>query len=240
MTLLFLLLLGLVAGTLSGIVGFGSSVMLMPALVWAYGPRTAVPVMAVAGFLANASRVAVWWREVDWRACAYYCVTAIPAAALGARTLVTIAPRLADAVLGAFFLLMVPVRRWMLRENFRITLPLLALAGALVGFATGVVVSTGPINTPFFLGYGLIKGAYIGTEALASLGAYSSKTATFRWLGALPNDVVLQGLVIGSSLMFGSFLAKRFVLRLAPERFHRLMEAMLLVAGLTMLAAALQ
>lgn len=67
-----------------------------------------------------------------------------------------------------------------------------------------------------------------------------SKTATFRWLGALPNDVVLQGLVIGSSLMLGSFIAKRFVLRLPPERFHRLMEAMLLIAGLTMLAAALQ
>ena len=128
----------------------------------------------------------------------------------------------------------------MMRKNLRVTLPLLALAGALVGFATGVVVSTGPINTPFFLGYGLIKGAYIGTEALASLGAYLSKTATFRWLGALPNDVVLQGLVIGSSLMLGSFIAKRFVLRLPPERFHRLMEAMLLIAGLTMLAAALQ
>jgi uncharacterized protein len=35
---LFVLTVGLVAGTLSGIVGTGSSIMLMPVLVYQYGP----------------------------------------------------------------------------------------------------------------------------------------------------------------------------------------------------------
>ena len=38
---------------------------LMPVLVILYGPREAVPIMAVAALLANASRALVWWREVD-------------------------------------------------------------------------------------------------------------------------------------------------------------------------------
>jgi uncharacterized protein len=238
LTLLLLLLLGLLAGTIGGIVGFGSSVMLMPALVLMYGPRTAVPIMAVTALMANASRVVIWWRQVDWHACAAYSVTAVPAAAFGARTLVSIAPRLADAVLGVFFILMIPVRRWMVSQELRIGLPHLALAGALIGYATGIVVSTGPINTPFFLAYGLVKGAFLGTEALGSLGMYASKAAAFRSFGALPNEVVVQGLGIGTSLMAGSVLAKRFVLRLPPERFYRLMEAALLVAGATLLLAA--
>jgi uncharacterized protein len=212
--------------------------MLMPALVLTYGPRTAVPLMAVTAFMANASRVAVWWREVDWRACAAYSITAIPAAALGARTLVTIPPRLADAVLGAFFIAMVPARRWMLNRELRVGLPHLAIAGAVIGYATGIVVSTGPINTPFFLSYGLVKGAFLGTEALGSLGMYASKALTFRSFGALPNEIIAQGLIIGSSLMIGSVLAKRFVLRLPAVRFYRLMEAVLLFAGVTMLVAA--
>ncbi len=45
MELLLILGVGLVAGTLSGIVGFGSSIMMLPVLVLVFGPREAVPVM---------------------------------------------------------------------------------------------------------------------------------------------------------------------------------------------------
>src|SRR5690606_5017109 len=71
--------LGIVAGTLGGVVGFGSSVLLMPVLVAAFGPKEAVPIMALAALMANISRVAVWWREVDWRVNVAYCATAVPA-----------------------------------------------------------------------------------------------------------------------------------------------------------------
>lgn len=81
------LVLGLVAVTVGGTVGFGASIMLMPALVLVFGPRQAVPIMAVASIMANASRVVAWWREVDWRATLAYSAGGIPAAALGARTL---------------------------------------------------------------------------------------------------------------------------------------------------------
>src|SRR4051812_49522444 len=64
---LFVLIVGLIAGTISGIVGTGSSIMLMPVLVYAYGPKEAVPIMAVAAVMANFSRILAWWREVDWR-----------------------------------------------------------------------------------------------------------------------------------------------------------------------------
>ena len=65
-----ILAIGLIAGTISGIVGFGSSIMLMPVLVLVFGPLQAVPIMAVAALMANLSRIMVWWRYVDWRATA--------------------------------------------------------------------------------------------------------------------------------------------------------------------------
>ena len=97
---LVVLALGLGAGTLSGIVGFGASILLMPALMLAFGPLEAVPIMAIAGLMANFSRVLVWWREVDWRANAFYCATGIPAAALGARTLLILDPRIVEGTAG--------------------------------------------------------------------------------------------------------------------------------------------
>jgi uncharacterized protein len=237
--LLAVLLLGVVAGTLGGVIGFGSSIMLMPVLVILYGPREAVPIMAVAALLANASRVLVWWREVDWRAVAAYSATGVPAAALGASTLLSIPQRGIEIVMGLFFLSVIPARRWLASRNLRINLWQLALAGALVGYITGIVVSTGPINAPFFLAFGLVKGAYLATEALGSLAVYVSKAVVFRGFGALPVDIISKGLTIGSSLMVGSFLAKRLVLRLKVEQFSLLIEGLLLTSGLTMLGAAL-
>ena len=143
-----MLALGLVAGTLSGIVGFGASIMLMPVLMLAFGPQEAVPIMAIAALLANFSRVLVWWRDIDWRANAYYCVTAIPMAALGARTLLVLDPRVVEGVLGGLFLLMIPARRWLFARGMRIEAWHLTLVGAVIGFLSGMVASTGPDQHP--------------------------------------------------------------------------------------------
>jgi hypothetical protein len=232
------LLLGLVAGTIGGVVGFGTSIMLMPALVLVFGPREAVPIMAIASIMANASRVAAWWREVDWRAVGAYSITGIPAAALGARTLLTLPPGVIEAVMGMFFIGMIPVRRWMMARQWRLNLWHLAGAGAGVGFLTGIAVSTGPVNTPFFLMYGLVKGPFLSTEAMGSLAVFLSKAITFRSMGALPMVAVVKGLIIGSSITAGSFLAKRFVRQLDANRFRLLMDGLLLMAGLVMLWAA--
>ncbi len=151
------LLLGVVAGTVGGIVGFGASIILMPALVWVFGAKDAVPMMAIAALLANASRVAVWWRDVDWRACGVYSITAVPFAALGASTLVVLEARAVEGALGVFFLAMIPVRRWLQSIGLKIVRWHLGVVGIFIGFLSGIVASTGPINTPFFLAYGLVK-----------------------------------------------------------------------------------
>jgi uncharacterized protein len=239
MTWAAILALGLVSGTLSGIVGFGASIMLMPALMFSFGPREAVPIMAIAALLANLSRVLVWWREIDWRANAYYCVTAVPMAALGARSLLVLEPRIVEGVLGALFLVMIPARRWLLARGLRVKAWHFTLIGAGIGFLSGMVASTGPINTPFFLAYGLVKGAYLATEALGAMAIGLTKAAVFRRFDALPVETVVRGLLIGCSLMIGSRLAKGFVLRLDAERFRVLMDLLLAGAGLVMLWGAL-
>jgi uncharacterized membrane protein YfcA len=235
---LAVLALGLGAGTLSGIVGFGASIMLMPALMLAFGPQQAVPIMAIAGLLANFSRIVVWWREVDWRANAFYCATAVPCAALGARTLLLLEPRIVEGILGLLFLLMIPARRWLFARGLRIKAWHLSLVGAGIGFLSGIVASTGPINTPFFLAYGLVKGAYLSTEALGSMAIGITKAIVFQRFDALPLETVARGLVVGATLMIGSRLAKGFVLRLDAHQFRFLMDCLLALAGVTLLLGA--
>lgn len=238
MNLLLILAIGLLAGVFSGIIGTGSSIILVPVLAHVYGPKEAVPIMAVAAVMANVSRILAWWREVDGRAFAAYAATGVPAAALGARTMLVLSPRAVDLAIGAFLITMIPTRRWLATHLVMLRLSHLALAGAVIGFLTGIVASTGPASVPVFLGYGLTKGAFIGTEAAASLAIYAIKTLTFQESGALPVDDVFKGLTVGASLMAGSFIAKPFVLRLAPQTFRHLMDALLLASGTSLLWGA--
>jgi uncharacterized protein len=238
LSFLFVLAVGLVAGTISGIVGTGSTIMLMPVLVYQYGPKQAVPIMAVAAVMSNLSRILAWWREVDWRACAAYSIPGIPAAALGARTLLALPSHAVDMAIGLFLIAMVPVRHWLARHDFKLSLWHLAIGGAVIGYLTGIVVSTGPLSVPLFLFYGLAKGAFLATEAASSLGLYLSKSATFQRFGALDADVAIKGLIAGASLMAGAFIAKPLLLKLDANLFRLLMDGIMIAAGVSILANA--
>ena len=240
MDLVLVLLAGLAAGTLGGIVGTGSSLVLMPILVVMFGPRQAVPIMAVAAIMGNLGRVLAWRRDIDWRACGAYCLTAVPGAMLGARLLLTIPPGVAETALGVFFLSLIPVRRWVHRHEFKLSLKHLMWLGGPIGLLTGLVVSTGPITVPLFTFYGLERGAFLGTEAAGSIGMYVAKVATFQALGALPIEVLVQGLGVGATLMAGSFVARFVVLKLSPGAYRSLIDGLMLCSGLSLLWAAVR
>ena len=58
------LTVGLAAGTLSGVIGFGSTIILVPFVAYQYGPKQAVPIMAISALMSNIGKVAAWWRDV--------------------------------------------------------------------------------------------------------------------------------------------------------------------------------
>ena len=140
------------------------------------------------------------------------------------------------ASLGLFFIAMIPLRRWMAQRQWRLTPVHMALVSAGIGYLTGIVVSTGPINAPFFMAYGLLKGAYLSTEANSSLAVHLAKALIFRQRDAMPWDTLLKGLIVCSKLTAGSVIAKRFVLKLDADTFRLWMDGLLLMAGVAAVA----
>ncbi|MBW8092954.1 sulfite exporter TauE/SafE family protein [Streptomyces hygroscopicus] len=238
LALVLLSALALAAGVLGGVVGTGSSMILLPVLVWLYGPRAAVPVMGVAAVMGNVGRVVAWWSRIRWKPVAAYALPGIPAAVLGARTLLTVPPTLVDGCLALFFIAVIPLRRAAARAQWRLRTWQMALAGAAVGFLTGMVLSTGPLSVPVFTGYGLTNGAFLGSEAASALLLYAGKLATFGGAGVLSADVVIRGLVIGAALMTGSLLARRIVRAIPAHRHAVLIDMVLASAAAGMLLSA--
>ena len=230
--------LGLGAGVLGGVIGFGTTIILMPALVYFYGPIQAIPVIALVATVANLSRIFLWWNVIQWRVCIAYSFTAIPFTVLGVNTLVRLDERLVEMTLGGFLILLVPIRRWMRKKNFYLKLWQMGLVGATIGYLTGIVATTGAINTPFFLAYGLSKGAFLGTEAASTLSILFTKGIAFHQLGFLNMMAIMQGLLIGVCVLAGSIFSKKIVLALPEDKFLLLMELVMLISGLSILAMA--
>lgn len=228
--------LGIGAGVLGGVIGFGTTIILMPALVYFYGPIQAIPVIALVATIANLSRIFLWWNVIQWRVCFVYGSAAIPFTVLGVNTLVHFDERLIEIILGFFLILLIPIRRWMRKKNFYLRLWQMGLVGAAIGYLTGIVATTGAINTPFFLAFGLTKGAFLGTEAASTLSILFTKGITFHLLGFLNLLAIIQGLLIGACVLIGSVFSKKIVLALPEEKFLLLMELVMMMSGISILA----
>jgi uncharacterized membrane protein YfcA len=235
---ILIFLLGLAAGCLSGIVGTGAGIILLPILVFQFGAQEAVPIMAVAGLLGNLAKIMSWWREVELRAFLAYSIAGAVGAAAGAFTLLVLPPNTAEAVLGVLFLMIVPVRHFLAARNVKLGLFGLVVSGALISFISGIVLTSGPMSIPAFSAYGLTKGALLSTEALSAFVVQCVKVVIFWWGGALPLASFLKGAAVGGSIMIGAFAGKAVVQRMSSHMFERMLDAMLVVAGLSLLWAA--
>jgi uncharacterized membrane protein YfcA len=227
--------LGLGAGVLGGVIGFGTTIILMPALVYFYGPIQAIPIIALVATVANLSRIFLWWSVINWKVCFVYSLAGVPAVILGVNTLVTLNEKFVELTLGFFLIALIPIRRWMRKKNFYLKLWQMSLVGAVIGYLTGIVATTGAINTPFFLAYGLSKGAFLGTEAASTLSILFTKGITFHQLGFLNATAVIQGLLIGIFVLIGAIFSKRIVLALPEEKFLVLMEVVMFISGASIL-----
>ena len=237
--IILLFVLALAVGVLSGVVGTGSSIVLLPLLVLLYGPRVAVPVMAIAAVMGNVGRVIAWWRQIQWRPVLAYSLPGIPAAAFGARTLLSIPPGVVELCIAAFFVAMIPVRRLLRRKRYTIRIWQMSVAGLIIGYLTGLVITTGPLSVPIFSGYGLTGGAFLGSEATSAVLLYLSKLATFETAGALPLVVILRGLVIGSALLVGALAARRIVDRITARTYAFLIDGVLIIGAVGMILSAI-
>ncbi len=220
------------ASTMAAVAGTGGGIILLPVLVGVAGVRDAVPIYAVAQLVGNLSRVGFNWRLVDPRVVVWFSLGAVPLAVAGG----WLFTRLPDAgltrLLGVFLVASVIARRAhpALRCGFRPAW--FAPIGGVFAVVSAVAGSAGPFLAPFYLSYGLTKGAFIGTEALGTAIMHVAKLATYQSLGAVSAQMWAAGLLLGPVMILGSYAGKRILDRVPVRAFLRIVEAAILGFGL--------
>ncbi|WP_338156041.1 sulfite exporter TauE/SafE family protein [Proteus terrae] len=231
MSFIAVILLAVFSGVISGVVGTGSSILLIPALTYVFGAKEAVPIMALASVMGNLSRIYLWRHSIRFKPLFYYLLPGIPAVVLGANTLWIMPEKWLNIGIGMFFILMIPVIHLLRKHQIKMKTYQVIIAGAVIGYLTGVVFSTGPLTIPIFSAYGLTLGPLLATEAAASFVIYLTKALTFSQLGAVNSFILISGALVGSGLTVGNYLGKKLVLKLTPKLFQWLLDAMLIFAG---------
>ncbi len=107
--------------------------------------------------------------------------------------------------------------------------------GVVFGLLSAVVVSTGPVLTPFYLAYGLRRGTYLATEAVCALAMHVTRAAVFSRYALLGRDTFVVGLVLGGIMFAGAWVGRRLLDRMSDRVFLALVEALLVVMGLQFL-----
>ncbi len=224
-----------VGSIIGGVAGFGAGVVMLPVAAWTLGIRMAVPVLTITMLLGNMSRL--WWSrgETDRRVALRFLAGAVPSTALGTTLFVAASSDSLSRVIGGFLLASVPLRRVLSMGHWRVRLVHFPLIGAVFGLLSSTVVAIGAALTPFYLAYGLRRGAYIATEAVCAFSMHVTRGAVLARYRLLTGEVLLIGLVLGSVMFAGSWIGRRLLDRMSERVFLAVIEGLLVVMGLQFL-----
>jgi len=235
---LLLIAIALVAGVLSAVAGSGGSALMLPALHEAVGPRDAVVALTVAQIVGNASKAWFNRREIDRTALAWYIAGAVPLAVVGGLIFAAAPLRHLGWMLGLALLVLIVGRRVLAYRKLRLSPKALLPVGLGTGLLSALAGFAGPLVAPFFLATGLVRGAYIGTEAAAAMTVHAVKLPVYGLGGAVSQRAILAGAALAPALIVGSWIGKRIVDRFSTDLFTVLVEAALIIAAIRMIIQA--
>lgn len=225
----------LLASTLAAVSGFGGAAILLPVLVAIFGPRDAIPILTIAQLVGNSSRVVLNRDAIDRRIVGWFALGGVPAALVGGFLFASAPLDALTRLIGAFLLVSVAWRHLRPEPSGLLGPRTFTVIGAVFAFASALVGSVGPIMAPFFLRAGLVKGAYIGTEAAATVVMHVAKLVAYGTAALLTVATVGIGLLMAPAMIAGSWIGKRIVDRLPEQVFVAIIEVVLVVAGLVFL-----
>jgi uncharacterized protein len=230
--LLALAAVAFIAATLAAVTGFGGAAVLLPMLVLVFGVREAIPILTVAQLIGNGSRVWFNRHELDLKVVGWFALGGVPMAILGGVLFARAPLAPLTRVLGMFLILIVVWRHIPRGTMWQPPLQSFAAIGAVSSFLSALLGSVGPLMAPFFLAYGLVKGAYIGTEALSTVVMHVAKLIAYKQSAILPLHALLAGLALGPLMVGGSLVGKKIVDRISERVFTIIIELTLLAAGI--------
>ena len=228
------------ASLLGGVAGYGTGLILPPILVPLIGAEAVVPVIGLSALFTNAGRVLAYRPWLDKAAAVRIALAALAGTVLAAWGFSALGGSGAALVIGTTLIVLVPLRRWAKRAEWRLGPMGTTAAGVGYGTVVGGTAGSGVILLSILMAAGLSGPAVIATDAAISIALGTVKTLTFASVGALNPGLIVLLLVIGGAGFPGGFVAKRFARRMGDGVQMANLDGAVTVGGLLLVWEALR
>lgn len=229
---IILLIIAWFAATISGVAGFGGSLIILPVFSFLVGAKKAIPILTIAWMMGNLSRASFGYKEIQWRPVIYFCIGALPSAISGSMLFVELPAKLVMKGIGVFLVFIVFFRNL----NVRYTLPEKWFIpwGALVGFLSSVLGSAGPIGAIAFLSLNLAPTAYVASEAVTAVVMHLTKTIVYGRYALITGEDLRMGIFLGLAMVAGSWTARKFIKQVSGKTFNLFVDILLGLAAISL------
>jgi uncharacterized membrane protein YfcA len=227
---LVLILVGAVAGFMSGAVGFGGGMILLPVITYFFGVEVAVPVSTISQLMSNLSKMGFGWKDIDWKKAGQYLIFAAPLTALGAYGFAKVDKVLMTRILCVFLIVFA-----IMKIAGKMKLPhrpgTVIIGGGIAGLCNGLLGIAGPISSAVFLTMGLSNVAYIASEATAAAAMHVIKIFMYGKLDLMSGSIFLNGFFIGLAMMAGNFVAIKLIKNVNKKLYQKIVAGVMIVAS---------
>lgn len=231
MMYLILALVGLVAGLLSGAVGFGGGMILLPVITYFYGIEVAVPVSTIAQLLSNLSKSAMGLKQINWKAVGQFLILAAPFTALGAFGFAKV-PKGPMTIVLCTFLVVFAIMKLMGKMKLPHNRATMLCGGAATGLINGLLGISGPLSSAVFLTLELAPVSYIASEATAAAAMHIIKIIVYGKLSLMSGKIFLSGLFIGAAMILGNFISMRCIRSVNKKLYQKIVAAVMIAVSL--------
>lgn len=231
-----------VAGVLKGSIGFGAPLIAVPMLAALVDARSAVVLMSLPLFAANAALLL--GRPVDRDAVRRFVpllAALVPLTVLGGVLLARIDTAALAVVVGIITLGFVALSFAGVQPVVppRVERPLSVLVGGVAGLLTGATSIPGPIFALYLSGLRLDKRAFVyGITILFAVGNVV-QVATYLQQGLYAGNLLLASAALVPAILLGQQFGFRIQDRLEPVMFRRVVLVVVALAGANLLARGL-
>lgn len=236
MIYVILIVVGLAAGLLSGSVGFGGGMILLPVITYFYGVEVAVPVSTIAQMLSNLSRVVMGWKEIDWRAVGMFLLLAVPFTALGAFGFAKV-PKGPMTIVLCSFLIVFAVMKLMGKMRLPHRPSTMVVGGGVTGLVNGLLGISGPLSSAVFLTLELAPVSYIASEATTAAVMHIVKAIVYGKLNLMSDSIFLSGCGIGCAMILGNFIAMRFIRNVNKKLYQKVVAGIMIAVSLWLIVS---
>ena len=220
---IILIAAGLAAGLLSGTVGFGGSMILLPVITSFYGIEVAVPMATVAQLLSNIFRVGAGFRSI--------LILAAPLTAVGSYGFVVVPKELMTRILCVLLCIFALLD---ISERFRLPRSrwTMLAGGGVSGIINGLLCLSGPVSSAVFMTLGLSPVAYIASEAASAVVMHIIQMLMYGEFGLLGKQVIVEGLYLGVAMVVGNYIAMKRIQTIKRKIYRRVVAAVMIICSI--------